>query len=331
MDDALLFRCVTGQTNPAETAAVAAWRHASAENEQQYRDLEAILTAAMAAEAARRPGEPPPSREIVRRAGPPAARAITALPLVATRRSWTRTTLAAAALLLVSVSLLWGLRLFRGPNTTHGVDQVVTGVSESATVELLDGTVVRLAPKSRLQVVPGAERSVSLEGRAYFAVAKRGGALFRIRTAAGEVTVTGTRFDLEAQSRNLRLIVVEGSVILSSRHKRTQVTAGEMARVVGDTPAPVVRVPEVGALVDWVGNFMAFQATPLTEVAREIERRFGVRVALPDSALGNHTVTAWFADGSLDEVVDVVCVVTSSRCSIEGRVVTIRPRERDER
>jgi ferric-dicitrate binding protein FerR (iron transport regulator) len=331
MDDALLFRCVTDQATPAEAAAVAVWRRASAEHEQRYRDLEAILTAAMAAEAARRPGDPPSAREIVRRAGASVTGGVVALPRVATRRSWTRPMLAAAALLLVSFSLVGGLRLFRGAYTTHGVDQVVTGVSETATVELHDGTVVRLAPKSRLQVVPGAERSVSLEGRAYFAVAKKGGKLFRIQTAAGEVTVTGTRFDLEAQSRNLRLIVVEGSVILSSRHKRTTVTAGEMARVVGDSPAPVVRVPEAGALVDWVGNFMAFQATPLTEVAREIERRFGVRVALADSALGNHTVTAWFADGSLDEVVDVVCVVTSARCSIDGRVVTIRPREQNER
>jgi ferric-dicitrate binding protein FerR (iron transport regulator) len=331
MDDLVLFRGLIGLSNRDEAAAVATWRQASPENERRYRELEALLRGAASDFSARPVGSPPPVSEVVNRAAARASRRPFALPSVASPKRPFRPSLAAAAVLIVSASLYLGLRGSRAAPIALGVDQVVTNASESATVELLDGTVVRLAPKSRLEVVPVAgERVVALEGRAYFAVAKMKGSLFRIRTQAGEVTVTGTRFDLEAQSRNLRLIVVEGRVVLALRQNQTAVTAGQMARVVAGTQAPVVRVAEVGPLVDWVGPFMAFQSTPLAEAAREIEKRFNVRVQFTDSTLVHRTVSAWFADGRLEDVMDVVCVVTSVRCSIDDRIVTVSPRARDE-
>jgi ferric-dicitrate binding protein FerR (iron transport regulator) len=332
MDDLTLFRCLTGQSNRDEATAVATWRQASAANEQRYRELDGLLRAAAADHAARPVGSPPAVSDIVNHAVARMPSRALAATAVTSRHRLLWPTLASAAAVLIAVSLYLGLRASQPTPVALGVDQVVTNASESATVELLDGTVVRLAPRSRLEVVPMAgERVVALEGRAYFAVAKMKESLFRIRTQAGEVTVTGTRFDLEAQSRNLRLIVVEGHVILASRQTKTAVTAGEMARVVAGAQAPVVRVAEVAPLVEWVGPFMAFQDTPLAEAAQEIEKRFGVRVHFTDSTLAHRTVSAWFTDQRLAGVMDVVCVVTSVRCSIHDRVVTISPHERDER
>ena len=48
-----------------------------------------------------------------------------------------------------------------------GATEVVTGATELATVQLGEGSVVRLAPSSRLRVLAGRERAVSLEGRAF--------------------------------------------------------------------------------------------------------------------------------------------------------------------
>jgi transmembrane sensor len=332
MDDIALFRFLTGQSDRGEAAAIASWRRASPQNEQRYRELEDLLRGAAADYAARPVGSPPPVSEILSRA---ASRVPHRSPAMSTAMSRSRlawSSIAAAAVVIISAFTYLGLRSTRATPIVLGVDQVVTNAGETATVELLDGTVVRLAPKSRLEVVPVAgERVVALEGRAYFAVARVKGSLFRIRTQAGDVTVTGTRFDLEAQSRNLRLIVVEGHVILASRQSKTAVTAGEIARVVSGTHAPVVRVAKVDSFVDWVGPFMAFQATPLADAAREIEKRFTVRVHLTDSTLASRTVSAWFAGERLEDVMDVVCVVTSVRCSIRDRVVTISPRETDDR
>jgi ferric-dicitrate binding protein FerR (iron transport regulator) len=325
MDDELLYRRLIGQAKAEERTAVDAWRRASIANEERYRDLERVLNIVAADEASRQPGPPPSVADVLRRAHVPASSG------ASSRRnrwpSWIKLPLAAAAVAVLTFLATGGARLLLERHSGFGADEIVASASGPTTVELVDGTVVRLAPKSRLRLRPDSGgRFVALEGRAYFAVAKKGGAPFRIRTAAGVVTVTGTRFDLDADRQNLRLIVVEGRVVLSTSRTQTEVTAGQVMRVVEGTAAPVASVSELGPLVDWVGNFMAFQATPLREVAREIETRFPVRVVIPDSALADRTITAWFADLSLEKVLEVVCVVASARCSVDGEVVTMKLR-----
>jgi transmembrane sensor len=206
-----------------------------------------------------------------------------------------------------------------------GVDQFVTGTSEMSTVHLRDGSVVRLAPRTRLTVTgPANQREVALDGRAYFAVAKdKGGRPFRIHTSAAEVNVLGTRFDLKAEGDDLQLVVIEGRVALFTPGSDRVVAGGEMTRVAGGNALPVTKVPDAARLVNWVGNFLAFQDTPLREVAAEIERRFGTRIRIPDPALGDRTITAWFADRTVAEVLRIVCAAALAECVTDGDTVRI--------
>jgi ferric-dicitrate binding protein FerR (iron transport regulator) len=68
---------------------------------------------------------------------------------------------------------------------------------------------------------------------------------------------------------------------------------------------------------------MAFQATPLREVAKSIERAYGVRVTIADSAVAGQTVTTWFSDAPLEEVVRVTCAIVAAECAVQGSVVTM--------
>jgi len=66
-----------------------------------------------------------------------------------------------------------------------------------------------------------------------------------------------------------------------------------------------------------------FQATPLDQVAREIEGRFGVSVEIADAFLEEIQVTVTFTERPLDEVIVVLCEVVGAACSVEGGVVRI--------
>jgi ferric-dicitrate binding protein FerR (iron transport regulator) len=65
---------------------------------------------------------------------------------------------------------------------------------------------------------------------------------------------------------------------------------------------------------DWVGKFLAFQSTPMREVAREIEETYGVRVVIEDSVLANRTVFGTFTDRDARYVIDAVCSVVNAMC-----------------
>ncbi|PYP05321.1 MAG: hypothetical protein DMD25_00640 [Gemmatimonadetes bacterium] len=322
--DPLLARSLKGEALPEEEAMVREWRRTAPENEIEYRQLARLVEwAARVPELIEVPPRPSAAELIAPgRLGP------RVIPL---RRRFSKvgmawvTAAAAAIVLVVGTSFYSQVRGRPSAGSVLGIREIATAKTEAATFELEDGTVIRLASSSRLQVLAGrSRREVALEGRAFFAVA-HDGTPFVIRTAAGEVAVLGTRLDLEARGRDLRVVVVEGHVALSTARQRTQLRAGEMGRVLNGAAVPVVKVPDVDSFVEWTGNFLAFQSTPLHDAAREIERVYGARVDIQDDDLAHRVITAWFRDKSLAEVVDVVCLAVAARCSIESGVVRILP------
>ena len=234
---------------------------------------------------------------------------------------WAPWAIAAAASIVAVVSLRSRVGNIGEPIPDWGATEVVTGATELATVQLGEGSVVRLAPSSRLRVHAGRERAVSLEGRAFFAVHRIPDRPLRVHTRAGEARVLGTRFELATDAGSLQLRVVEGRVALSTERDRIEVSAGEESAVRNGAVVRPTRVAAPSAVASWVGTFLAFQATPLTEVAREIERMYKTPVTIVDSTLARETITATFTDRPVEEVVNVVCSVLNARCEVrEGRV-----------
>jgi ferric-dicitrate binding protein FerR (iron transport regulator) len=65
--------------------------------------------------------------------------------------------------------------------------EVITAAGEKASVLFQDGTMLRLGPESRITTSDAPDsRQVTLEGEAYFAVAKDPNRPFVIRTEAGK-------------------------------------------------------------------------------------------------------------------------------------------------
>lgn len=234
--------------------------------------------------------------------------------------------LAAAVVLAIAVPVATLVNRFEAdPGAFFGAEWFVTGPNETATIALRDGSVVKLAPESKLQLEPSrSERRVVLGGHGFFAVAPMKRRPFVIRTPSGEVRVLGTRFDVSARDDDLELVVVEGRVAMSVAGVEAEVRAGQLARVVNGTPLPLADVEDPHELTAWVGQFLAFQATPLPDAAREIMRHYDVRIQV-DPALADRTVTAWFSDWSLEEVMTVFCAIAEARCDRTDDVITVHP------
>ena len=316
MNDELIDRACRGEATAAELNELGSWRRESGENERQYQATMRLLDAGRAIANVETAVNRPTAAEIIARTK--SRRRFTGATAAARWAPWA---IAAAAVVVAAVSLrsrTTGTDAIPG----WGATEVVTGATELATVQLGEGSVVRLAPSSRLRVLAGRERAVHLEGRAFFAVQRMARHPLVVHTSAGDARVLGTRFELATNADRLEVRVVEGKVALTTPREHVEVGPGEAGAVANGT---VSRPSQAAApaVATWVGTFLAFQATPLGEAAREIERVYGTPVTIVDTTLARETITATFTDRPVQEVVNVVCAVLSARCEVKDSRVRI--------
>lgn len=316
--DELIIRSLRGPISTAEEAALRAWRASSAENERRYRDVVALWeVTGVATPAGRRPVPSAASIMGMTAAGP------RRLQRSLARRAVERAAVIAATLV---IGLGIGFLYSSGPSQEAAALELVTGVEETTVAHLPDGTVVRLGPGSRLRSVTGTtSREAWLEGTAFFAVAHDAARPYVVRSDGGEARVLGTRFQLVSRDSEIDLTVLEGTVALASGGDEVLVRSGEASGARGGGRPEPIRAADLEASLRWLGGFIAFQSTPLRLAVAELEARFETPIHLAEPAIGDIAVTAWFADGSLDEVLSVICRVADVRCSLRDGAVRIEP------
>lgn len=313
---------VAGEADELSRHKVARWRQASGENARTLRELERLWALVGEVEPRAVPRAPEAATILAeararrRRAqGRAARRALV-------RGPWVRYGLAVAVVAALVLGVVWtrGRPAAGSPGLTSVASS--TGTGEVVTMTLSDGSVVRVAPASRVEFPPTrGPREVVLDGKAFFAVA-HAETPFVVRTRAGTLTVTGTRFEARTDGDATRVVTVEGTVRLTSPAGDADVHAGQVGFLNPDGPPRVVARDDVWSLLDWAGGLLVFQATPLGEVGSEIERHFGRPVRVADR-VAQRRVTAWFEDESLDEVLSSVCVVADVACRVGADTVVV--------
>ena len=326
--DELILRHLSGEATDVEVHRLDKWRAASAENEAHFREVDALwegLGRLRSHGTARRPDvESMMAEAELRRSRSRTRRSRRAL----VRSPWIGYGLAAAASIAMVV---FGVGVWQGREASGtaltAVESSVVGSGRVVAMTLSDGSYLRASAGTKLQFPAEAgRREVVVEGQAFFAVATADDP-FVVRTAEGELTALGTRFEVRAGGDLLRVVVVEGVVEFAGPGGRSEIRAGQVATVQGGG-YPEVRevrtVEDVWALLDWPGGLLAFQRTPLGEVAQQLEHEFKIDVRIEDTLAAARRVTGSFQDASLDDVVDAVCAVTGVRCSRQGDAVVIR-------
>ena len=245
-----------------------------------------------------------------------------AIPSLAGRRQWKsaarRKTMGLLAMAATVAAVAIGVQIFDGSGPVMG--PAATFAADSGTpltVPLDDGSIVRLAPGSRLEQRAGAgERRFALTGRAFFAVRHDPERPFVVEAGGTQARVLGTRFELAEGNGSLRTVVVDGLVAVSNDRGRVEVPAGGVSDA-GTATAPSVHVAEdVYALLDWPGGLLVFQGTPLSRAAEEVARHFGRSVEVSGDELRGLRVTAYFEEEGFEEVIQALCDVSGAGCRL---------------
>jgi transmembrane sensor len=198
-----------------------------------------------------------------------------------------------------------GLGLFSRldhPKTFHA--QFSTRLGEHRQVTLPDGSLMDLNSRSVVTVTyEGGRRGVALQqGEAMFSVEHDGSRPFVVDAGVGQVTVTGTRFDVRRDNDQTRVAVEAGTVNVQGRGPGQHVvlTAGRGTHI--DSQGAVAAAYAVNAeeLTAWRSGKLVFNNATLGEVAREVSRyrEQPLRVNLP--AVANLRLTSVFKADDTD-------------------------------
>jgi ferric-dicitrate binding protein FerR (iron transport regulator) len=196
----------------------------------------------------------------------------------------------AAVLLVLVLGGVWAWSL---PVT------VTAPPGERQTATLPDGSTVQLNSESSLSYartfrawpfVDAETRGVQLDGEAFFDV-RDGERPFVVETADARVRVLGTQFnvraDREAQA-GTRVTVSSGRVrVASVRNAGAAVvldTPGQSSSVANATARPSRPEPvDLERALVWRDGGFAVTDRPLTDIVRELERRYGVQIRIDAS------------------------------------------------
>lgn len=204
-------------------------------------------------------------------------------------RRWGRIAAAVVLIVLAGVAV-W----FFSP----GEQVYATGPAEQRTITLADGTKVVLNANTTLRIDrrewTETERTVSLDGEAYFSVKKEttGAATprrFTVRTEALDVVVLGTRFNVHERRGTTRVYLEEGKVRVNWAQAdlpALQLAPGELVSYRTESGQPVhQRAAAADRHLAWKSGHLIFDRTPLAEALGEIADIYAIELHLADTLL----------------------------------------------
>jgi len=133
-------------------------------------------------------------------------------------------------------------------------------------------------------------RMLSLEGEAYFEIAKNQDLPFTVQTKELKVTVLGTKFNIHDYSDEDHAIVdlIEGKISLENcLRDEDAICLSPNQRALQSKKTGRISVMNISTSKssDWINNKLFFDEVPLPDVVKELERAYDVKIEITNDKL----------------------------------------------
>ena len=198
--------------------------------------------------------------------------------------------------------------------------EVIAPTGSRTVLQLSDGTEVHLNYGSRIKYprnFTGSTREITLVGEGYFDVAHNPDKPFIVKTGKLQVKALGTEFNVEAYPNDdlISTTLVDGKVVIDKilqNGKINRIGAMEPDQYVEYNKKSETIFSSKGNIekyIAWKNGKMIFDNEPITNVARELGRKFNVDIEVADD-IKNLTYTVTFADDPLFLILDLMTETT---------------------
>lgn len=239
-----------------------------------------------------------------------------------TRQPWLRYAAVFAGVLMVASVVMWRFNdtIFPAARRVHIEN---TGANVPVVYWLPDSSQVYLASGSSLDYpddFSARSRDVSLEGDAFFDVARNEAKPFIIHTGSVSTRVLGTSFRVKTLTdRSVVVSVATGRVEVREHsngdvHTLAQLVPGRKVTWDAGTRQAVEGHVDVYGLEQWKQGDLVFDEETMTDIAAELQQRYNVTIRVDDKALETKRVSGSFAAGKpVDKIIHTLSIAGKFR------------------
>jgi Fe2+-dicitrate sensor, membrane component len=251
------------------------------------------------------------------------------------RATWRVPFPAIAAVALITIGLgTWFSLGKHAPAQTATVEaprMVATGIGARDSLHLPDGTKVVLGPQSSITVASGydgSNRNVEIRGAAYFEVVHNAARPFTVNTSNATIQDVGTKFAVRTDSPDgVGVVVTEGSVSLApvqSAAPPVILKAGDRGTLNSSGKVVTRHGTSNDDDMAWLNGRIVFREAPISEVASELHRWYGIDLRLADPSLSSRHLTATFSGEPADRVLEVIGLALGADIERHGDTAVVR-------
>jgi len=206
------------------------------------------------------------------------------------------------------------------------------------TLQLSDGTRITFDVGSSFKYPESFEgaslREVTLDGEAFFEVARNDRLPFTIHANGGAIRVLGTSFAVRSwkSDENVVVAVKEGRVSFQPEanddtSKIVYLTENTMSKLSRTDISPTsAEKIDFSDYLSWMKREIYFRNTPVPEVLRQLERWYNVTMQAADSSMLHESITVFIGNKPLAENLRLLSVIVNARVEQRGDTVRFVPR-----
>jgi ferric-dicitrate binding protein FerR (iron transport regulator) len=281
MEKELLYRFFEGTASLEEEQHIRQWVEASAENERSFLSERKFFDATSLLVCPVEEG--------------------TEMNQAAPRRySLVRELLKITAVALLVLACSFGYQYMRKPAGVAAVQTVSVPAGQRVSLILPDGSKVWLNARSTL-TYPAfftmEERSMELEGEAYFEVMANAERPFVVRTSKGKVEALGTKFNVEdySESAVFEATLMSGSLrIVSVKDSSDIVTLTPDKKAILREGKLFVEQVDDYAPYRWTEGLICFTNASFSAMVRDFEKYYGVKIQVNNPNVLKYSYTGKF-------------------------------------
>lgn len=190
----------------------------------------------------------------------------------------------AAMVAIIAVSTLFINRV-TSPFFKENLFIVETPGGEKSRVTLPDGSIVWLNSASQISynsLFGNSDRSIVLNGEAYFEVNKNEDLPFIVKTSDYDVVVKGTRFNVSSYADDMKITttLMEGKVEIIHNETVLDLAPGELLELDIQTNQIFKAQVDPEQYKSWIENKIEYDSIPLDELLNRLSRQYNIKIHL---------------------------------------------------